>query len=161
MPTSFDFQTSEPAFADRELPHPLPTRTVYSRFAGATIGALLTCLWPTAAALAHDGDPHVEHEIALSYLGPQLPTGSPEARTAVEAIVQLAARVHNSHEQTLLPAGTQVDRVAWSAGVLTIDLTLPEGRTADWRLSPLDLETITNALHRPFKHDPAFAGTRV
>lgn len=135
-------------------PHNLPRQ--FGSFALSL--ALLTAFAVPVAA--HEGDPHVEHEIALSYSGPLLPTGSPQARDAIDAIVRVGARVHNSAGQALIPAGTTIDSADWSDNVLEIYLTLPPDRPADWRLAPLDLETITTALHLPFNHDPNFGGTR-
>jgi hypothetical protein len=122
--------------------------------------ALLSMLAVRSAA-AHEGDPHVEHEIALSYTGPQVAVGAPEAREAVEAIVALGAKVHNQAGQALFPAGTSVDDVEWMDNVVRVYLTISPTRPGDWRLSHVDLETITSALQKPFGHDPAFAGTFV
>lgn len=127
----------------------------------ATFALATTLLIETGRAVAHEGDPHVEHEIALSYVGPRLPTGAANALEAVEAIVKLGAKVHNQAGQALFPSGTVVDATAWNENVLEIRLTLPTDRPIDWRLTPLDLETITSALHKPFKHDSAFGGTHV
>ena len=132
-----------------------------SRLRATSIGRLLASLLVSVPSPAHEGDPHVEHEIALSYSGPLLPTGSPQAHDAIDAIFRLGARVHNSADQALIPAGTTIDELNWSENVLEFYLTLPAHRPADWRLSPLDLETITTTLHRPFRHDPRFGGTRI
>lgn len=112
-------------------------------------------------AAADEGDESVVERVAATYHGPILPAGSPRACDAVEMLVGFCATIDNRAGQPLLPPGTSVDACEWSEHILTIHLTIGGKRPADWRLSPLDLESITAILQWPFQDDPAFAGTRI
>ncbi|MBI5864492.1 MAG: N-acetylmuramoyl-L-alanine amidase [Planctomycetes bacterium] len=125
----------------------------------AGIFGLLLASWQPASA--HEGDLAAEQELTQAYSGRQIATGSPNALDVVAEIIHLASsHIESSQGGPLLPADTHIDRVAWKDNVCEIDLTfelIPDG----WRLSALDLESLTNALHRPFVADPHFGGTQV
>ena len=119
-------------------------------------GIVLTNL---SSAVGDTGDPELQRALAAACVNQQLDVGSPAAAEAVAAIVARASELPNEAGQWLLPPGTTVDRIQWAGNVVEIDLTVP-AVTDDWHLSPLDQETISQALGSPFLDDPAFGGTR-
>ncbi len=125
---------------------------------------LLTSMDP---ADGHVGDLQTLRVLSSACDGQHLPIGSPKAAEAIGAIVELATDVRNEAGQWLLPPGTTVDDVRWVGNIVLIKLTVPGARDrlktdlTDWYLSPVDVETISQALGRPFMHDSAFGGTRV
>ena len=117
----------------------------------------------TGLARGHEGDPHAQRLLAAAY-AERLPVGDPRAVEAIRAVAVRAANVRGEAGQPLLPAGTSVEDVRWRDALLEIHLTLPADQPTTagtrWRLSPLDMETLSRALAAPFLDDPAFSGVR-
>ncbi|MGE0481597.1 MAG: N-acetylmuramoyl-L-alanine amidase [Phycisphaerae bacterium] len=121
---------------------------------------LVTLALAAPAALSHEGEHNTTEAFRARLDAPPMPVGSPDALLAAHLVTQLAAEISNRAHQPLLPKETQVDCVEWNDNVLEVDLTLP-GLPPGWRLSQLDLESLTAAFHLPFIADPAFGGTRI
>lgn len=121
---------------------------------------LSTLVLTGPVALAHEGEHHTHEAFRARLDAPSTPVGSADALLAAHLVTQLAAEIPNRAHQPLLPANTHVDCAAWNNNVLEIDLTFPV-LASEWRLSQLDLESLTAAFHLPFISDPAFGGTRI
>ena len=136
-------------------------------FGRTAILAAIAVFYGISICHAHVGDPFAERELSAAYSGPRLATGAAGATEAVQNLVNLCAGVHNEQGLWLLPPNTVVDAVRWDGRVADVYITLPEAfapPTADeakWILSPVDIETISSALARPFAWDSDFGGMRI
>lgn len=63
-------------------------------------------------------------------------------------------------DEPTLPAGTQVDTVAWEGNFLHIWLTLPAD-AGDWVIAPAGLEAMTATIGGPLQSDDTLAGVQV
>jgi hypothetical protein len=124
----------------------------------AALFALL--MTPLPAALAHGGDPFMNELFNTVY--DEIAVAEPlDALGSVELLVNLAGEVHNeTGDGHLLPQGTLVERTEWVNDMIEIDLTLP-AQLGQWSISPLDQETLSTALMRPFTHVDTFAGMKI
>ncbi len=127
----------------------------------AVLGAALLLVSSTPTAWAHSGDEQVEQALYWACGEAWHPVGSADAGQPIRTIVAAAPSLLNHAGQPMLPQGTVVDAVRWAGHVVEIDLTVPAAGAADWTPSELEIESISDALGRPFAHDPLFGGVRV
>lgn len=118
-----------------------------------TIGLLLVL----APALAHHGSEAVERQFTLAFPYRDLSVDDERTDKAIGELVQLAAKIKGEWGQSLLPIGTTVDRAAWNGRLLEVDITIPES-ASDWKLSAVDLESLSRAFTKPFQYDDSYAG---
>jgi hypothetical protein len=83
-----------------------------------------------------------------------------EVMTSITTAVEALSTAPDGDRFALLPAGTQVERVAWRQTILHVWLTLPE-YAAEWTTSPADVERIQAALAGGLLVDDAIGGLHV
>jgi hypothetical protein len=124
------------------------------------MATILGALGLSALAFGQHGDWQALKVLEDRTRSAALCVGSDQARDTVALIVAAMADVECRMGGPLLPTGTLIDDVRWAGNVLEIDLTLPP-LPPGWYLTPIDLETISAALGRPFLRDDSFGGTRI
>lgn len=121
-----------------------------------TLSAAFCLGLSVAPTLAHHGSAEIERQFTTQYSFKDLSVSDERTLAAMNEVVELAGKIEGEWHQPLLPAGTTVDSVRWEDRVLRVDLTIPAD--ADWKLSCIDLESLSRAFNKPFEYDDRFGG---
>ncbi|MFN0138440.1 MAG: fibronectin type III domain-containing protein [Phycisphaerae bacterium] len=122
-----------------------------------TLSAAFCLGLSTLPAFAHHGSAEIERQFTAQYSFKDLSVSDERTLDAMKQLVQLAGKIQGEWHQPLFPAETTVDSARWDGRVLHIDLTIPKD-VADWKLSCIDLESLSRAFNKPFQYDDRFGG---